>query len=385
MAALRSSASKNQYNSQTFKLTSNPLDYCIVPRVLIYAKETGDVSAVTAKVYICDGNSDNTKPDFTKVYAEGQIRGTFAHAVEALTFDSGSEEPLIGAQLDEQGGDGSGIVHKVTRYAGTWAGGDAEGVIYMKGVTGTWTDEATININGGTTNIATVNGGDTDPIGTGCYLVCDMDYWDIPQNLYDGSSTPPTIFMAIISDGDTDSNYFSWGYKETTSSYSDGRMYNSDDSTPGDQANCDYTFKICGDMFNHTATIETGTITGDSELTRWDKVFVTLDTNTTGDYTRVSILEKIEYEVEATNANWGTWVETTNGGEISGTGRYLRLKLTFKRPTDGSPRYMDSFTLRSVKSTFLTQTLADTLIDSAVFEDRYWLSCKIVDGKVQPS
>jgi len=76
-----------------------------------------------------------------------------------LGFDSLSELPAQGAQLDENGaGTAEGVVAFTVIISGTVGGGDAAGFFFMRSVTGqAWSNDDQIDINGGTANIATAD------------------------------------------------------------------------------------------------------------------------------------------------------------------------------------------------------------------------------------
>lgn len=76
-----------------------------------------------------------------------------------LGFDSLSELPNAGDQLDENGaGTAEGVVAFTVIISGTVGGGDAAGFFFMRSVTGeAWTNNDQIDINGGTANIATAD------------------------------------------------------------------------------------------------------------------------------------------------------------------------------------------------------------------------------------
>lgn len=393
--ALRSTNGANQYYSQSFKLADDAVDYAICSGVSLWLKETGDVSGDTLKVYLC-GETDS-EPDFDKLYAEGSATGVFLHGIETLIFDSGSEEPKVGDTITENGGDGTGVVHKVVVTAGTWSAGTAEGIFYLKSTAGTWSNDATIDITGGNSNVATVNQAtDAVPISTGCWVFIDMDYWDYPQNMYDGSLTsPPVVYVAVKVTGDNDANYLEWGYN-SAGGYADGRMRNSDSQTPSGQADDDYCFNVYCRAFRSGASlvVETDTFDGSSSLQYWKSPHVTLNDDTLGDYTRNYRLEKIEYLTKAADSGWTDWStasETTNGGSIGdGTNlasyRYLRLRLTFNRPHGTASDFMDSFTVQNIRASYTTEYIYDTLVDSAIHEDRYVFSFRdITDPEATPS
>lgn len=76
---------------------------------------------------------------------------------ELIYFDSGSEEPAIADTLVGATSAAEGVVEKIVVTGGTWAGGDAEGWIEFSFVTGTFQDNENINIDGGSSNVMTVN------------------------------------------------------------------------------------------------------------------------------------------------------------------------------------------------------------------------------------
>ncbi len=80
--------------------------------------------------------------------------------VAKMAFDSGSEEPLIGATLTSASGSGDVIAIKVT--SGTWAGDDAVGYVEFESITGEFKDNETVDISGGSSNVMTVN----EPVGS---------------------------------------------------------------------------------------------------------------------------------------------------------------------------------------------------------------------------
>ena len=100
-----------------------------------------------------------------------------------LGFDSLSEIPAQGAQLDENGaGTAEGVVAFTVIISGTVGGGDAAGFFFMRSVTGeAWTNNDQIDINGGTANIATADSTTYDlaatagliaSIGNGLFAAC---------------------------------------------------------------------------------------------------------------------------------------------------------------------------------------------------------------------
>lgn len=82
-----------------------------------------------------------------------------------LHFDSGSTEPTVGETVTGSTSTNAGVVDSITLTSGTYAGGDAAGVVVLTSPTGYNRDTAVIfsddeTLNGSTsgTNFATVNG-----------------------------------------------------------------------------------------------------------------------------------------------------------------------------------------------------------------------------------
>jgi hypothetical protein len=74
---------------------------------------------------------------------------------DKMDFDSGSEEPAIGATLTSASG--SGVVTAVKVTSGTWAGGDVVGYVEFSSITGEFKNNETVDISGGNSNVMTVN------------------------------------------------------------------------------------------------------------------------------------------------------------------------------------------------------------------------------------
>lgn len=81
-----------------------------------------------------------------------------------LGFDSMSTFPSQGDVLNENGGDGVATVMFCILMGGDVGAGTAFGFMFVKDVAGSWTDNSTIDISGGATDIATVDG--TEASGT---------------------------------------------------------------------------------------------------------------------------------------------------------------------------------------------------------------------------
>lgn len=76
-------------------------------------------------------------------------------AISRMNFDSGSEEPVIGATLTSTLG--SGVVTAVKLISGIWGSGTAVGQVEFASITGEFADDEIVNITGGTSNVMTVN------------------------------------------------------------------------------------------------------------------------------------------------------------------------------------------------------------------------------------
>jgi len=90
------------------------------------------------------------KPKFYRNTDRGQrwypceICGT-AHRTVEMFFQSGSEEPSVGDVLEGAASGHSGTVVKVYLSTGTWAGGDAEGIIELSSPSGLRSQTADTN------------------------------------------------------------------------------------------------------------------------------------------------------------------------------------------------------------------------------------------------
>lgn len=108
------------------------------------------------------------------VWAEGfqNIEVTYKAGYQLapkMGFDSGSTEPAIGAILASASGSGKVAAIKIMK--GTWVGKDAEGYVEFESITGEFKDDEIINIQGGATDIMTVN----EPSGS-AYQSTGMPY-----------------------------------------------------------------------------------------------------------------------------------------------------------------------------------------------------------------
>jgi len=95
-------------------------------------------------------------PDATSLdIASGKDR---FHLTTKITFTSGSSDPgasypkLVGATSGA-----TGILVKRVVDSGSWAGGDAVGEFWLINVTGSWQSGEDVNIDGGTSNVATTS------------------------------------------------------------------------------------------------------------------------------------------------------------------------------------------------------------------------------------
>ena len=78
--------------------------------------------------------------------------------VEKFYFDSGGTTiPAIAATLVGATSTAEGVVSKLVLTSGTWAGGDAAGWVEFSSQTGTFQDNELVNIDGGASNVMTVN------------------------------------------------------------------------------------------------------------------------------------------------------------------------------------------------------------------------------------
>lgn len=76
-------------------------------------------------------------------------------AISRMNFDSGSEEPAIGATLTSASG--SGVVTAIKLISGIWGSGTAVGQVEFSDITGEFADNEEVSITSGTPNVMTVN------------------------------------------------------------------------------------------------------------------------------------------------------------------------------------------------------------------------------------
>ncbi len=125
-----------------------------------------------------DGDADFVT-DYTPAAGDAQIftdQLIFTNPTALiLGFDSLSELPVQGAQLDENGaGTAEGVVAFTVIVSGTVGGGDAAGFFFMRSVTGqAWSNNDQIDINGGTADIATADSTTYD-LGATAGLIADI-------------------------------------------------------------------------------------------------------------------------------------------------------------------------------------------------------------------
>ena len=231
---------------------------------------------------------------------------------------------------------------------------------------------------------------------TGGWYDITMSYWDYPQNLFDYNyATPPTKWIVCTVDGVDASNYISWNYS-TTPGYANGRMLNSDDSTPTGQENLDYCFKLYCKWFELTvgpgamwAETPAFNASANYNFDHWGRIYVNLDesradTTTPGRHTK---LIKVLYTLSTDGINWGDYTEIENGGvpETPGSAYcYIKVMAHFYRESCANYKN-DSMTLLSIVVNFGTQAELETLIDSCVWEDRYYCSFYSVNGERLPT
>lgn len=127
---------------------------------------------------IADGANDFVN-DYTpaagdcKLWTDTQISANTASFI--LGFDSLSELPSVGDQIDENGaGTAQAIVMATVVISGTVGGGDAAGFFFCRSVSGqAWSNDDQIDINGGTANVATADSTTYDLAAT-AGLIGDM-------------------------------------------------------------------------------------------------------------------------------------------------------------------------------------------------------------------
>jgi hypothetical protein len=382
------SAGRAEYWSQRFGLTgSNFGNGGSFPGVFLYFKETGDASDIDGNVVITAAvrskGEQTDEPYFERIVAEGDFDGTNYHAIEALAFDAGELEPLVGWTVYKEGDHNVyGTVAKVVVTSGLWSSDDAAGYIYLTDVAGTWAENDKIEKSDGT-DIADVDVGDTLPISSGCWIYVPLTYWKHPLPI---SETGETHFLVVrfTTSGDAD-NYWSWGYDEDaggTPTYYN--MVNSNGENPSSQEAKAYNFMLKSGRYTPLMFTEPYIILppmqADADWEHWESVTIETVDPTYGGYdTQHSIIDKVYYEVKETNASWGSWTETSNGGGISGTGRWIRLKIMCDREGFHYWQYMDSIIIKKVTVSYGTKSVEGSLTDAVVFENRYWYTTVITD------
>lgn len=374
---LRSYA-KNSYNSQMFYMGGMSQPPGAHPGVFIYLKEIGDVSGDTVEVTVNESD-DNDEPIFDSTYAEGTLDGDFIHDIFVLKFDAGTSEIFVGETVDGGTSAKEGKVWGIKVTEGTWTDNDAAGYLFIKGTlaTGDFTDNEPLNIGG-------VQHADVDGTGRhiddGAFVYVPFVYCKYPQNLI-WELGVHHCNLAVKVTGDDDSNYLQWGYN-SAGGLDEGQMVNSDGETPTSQSDCDYAFILATMWYYHnkyTSYVVFAPYQAPSDLINWKKIEIELEDKTLEDYVRHSIIDTVYYEVRDANSGWGSWTLTTNGGAISGTGRWIALKIRFCRPSGVHRSKMDSFSMPKIKLTYYTQNEATILHGSAIYKDRYYVSAKIVD------
>lgn len=371
--ALRST--NDEFFSQSF--TSGAGIPCIGKYARIFLKETGTLTSTQKlNVFLCDGQESDTEPNKENAYAEAQITGDVVTGMRYVAFSGGGggsktislEDVVVGAI-----GGATATVKDILLDSGAWGDGDAAGHLWVKTQSGTFQAE-NLNIQGGDSDVATI-GGDTTPVSTGCWIKAEFTYHNYPQTMR--AATNPVCFLMVEPVGDTDSIYFSWGYNDA-GGYAGGYMYNSDADNPPSQEDCDYTFNVYANHFRHNAQLISGVISAGSDFVKWGHVFITLDTNTFDDYTRKSVLKKLEFATSADN--YATWTEIENGGAFPNiTAQNIKIKIFLKRIYINDPLRNDSFSLIRARFSYFTQTDTDTFRSSAIYKDRYFASATIVD------
>jgi hypothetical protein len=381
--SLRSTGGKYVYYAEEFKsgAKGNALS-----GVALYLKEIGDVSDNTLKIYVTD-ETPGEEPDFTTCYGEGSIDGGYLHSLKVIPFDAGGTEIREGDTIANAAVDATKTatvkmvvcVNEGSNSVpfGTWTGDDAEGYLYVT-TASAWADDDPIFVS--TTQCAVMDG-DLGSIADGMFVFIPMTYFDYPQTMRPyGQTVLPKIYLAAKITGDDADNYLQWGYTETDVK-TNFHMRNSDLSTPEDQDELDYAFKVYERPWNYAqGYIETTPYYITETFQYWHSVSVTLDEKVIETYVRESLIEKIEYEIRTANSGWGTYTETTNGGGLSGSlsdGRWIKLKITFNRPTAYADGYVDSFTVKDIRVRYIIEPVENALVGAAIWENRAWFSMEM--------
>lgn len=212
---------------------------------------------------------------------------------------------------------------------------------------------------------------DLNTVTAAGWYTITFDYWDYPKSF--SSYAVGRVFLVVKAVGDTSALYAKWHYS-TGNPYANGRMVNSDSSTPGTQSDKDYTFQLYTDNYFTYSVITTDAYEA-AESTRQEWGTINFNLDETGG--RYMVLIKLEYNLSANNSDWDGWVETENGAYLGlscATNKYIKFRARYARSTGNAPALMDSFTLTSIRLTYTTQDFDETLIDSVIYKDNYILS-----------
>jgi len=229
---------------------------------------------------------------------------------------------------------------------------------------------------------------------SGAWYDIAMSYWDYPQNLFDyNNSIVPTKWLVCKVEGVDANNYISWNYNDE-GGYTNGRMLNSDEGTPEGQDGFDYCFRVyCRYFaigFYPDCYIISPVFNAGSDFVNWGRIYVNLD-NSRADRDvpgRYATLRNIYYSLSTNGTVWEDYKQIENGGvpETPGSSYcYIKVKAYFYN-FKGTVNYKnDSITLLNITVNYSTQDELEILIDSCVWEDRYYCSFYSVNGERLPT
>jgi len=354
-------------------------------KVRLYIKKAGTLtSSMKLNVLITETKdvAGSNEPDLDYPISTGQYVLNKLETRRVLYFDTGSGEITVGQTVTGGTGGATGVVAEISLDSGTWADGDAAGVMWITGQTGAFQEGEDLKV-GGVKKAENCSGGDSLQFTSGAHIDIAFSYWDYFHCLY--PRTYSSIMVVLRTEGTDSSNYISWAYKATTNPYQGGYMKASDNTLGFNGLTDDWRFILYGKTIPATCTVTTEEyIATDPGFARWGNINVTLDKSVLPKWAeqgylmrteRVSDIMKVEYETSATGSFTGTWTEVENGGIIpDDTNLYIKFKITFENFLGTS--WYDGITLLSIRCSYSTQTVADSLISAEIWEDRYWLATK---------
>lgn len=399
------------------QLTAGGAGNATIPDLaMIKVKKNGTMtSSMKLRVLVCDAKrgTDNVateveQPDLSHQHASAELSLDYLETHSVLAFDAGTTQIPRGSSINGKTSGATAVVQEIVVTSGSWTGNDAAGWMFVTNVSGTWQDGEKVRIS--TSEYADTDG-TCDAYGstTAKWLPIHFSYWDYPQNLYDGiaygyGGTHPTKYFVFMVRGTDDSNYISVVYN-TGGGLSNAQMLNKDSDSCAGEANWaddDWVIQLWYNGFHprtaatlsrYAACItDTLDISGDADRTDWGNVTVTVDTSTLNGYTRSSDISKLYVRLSQDGSTWTgygavEWYEVNHGDRIeysASTYPYMQVQVRFTRPYCAWNK-IDSFSLLRVRATYYTLSIEQQLMNSAVWDNRYWLTCKKYTDPEEPS